>query len=431
MTNIICAIFFVVLSGMAYKFYAQEYGYVRVPMHSDTRMKCNGLELLVIFMYTTGLIGIMPVLSVRLAVLEVICVLGILKATEKVQLSAPLKIFLIFLSWLVIGIFYTPNFEFGIRMILKYIYPFLFCLFTSVVVSDKEVFLKCAFNARWAGLAAFIIAITPGNFYIFRGVLWNNPAIVTNFICLCMFSLAMAYYASAKYRIKNILWTIFFILPSFYWVIRTDIFGIGLALSTFFFLKYKFKALPLIAAVGCLGLAAMFYVPQVKAKMYYRPDEVTITDFLTGNVDENNINTSGRKKGWEDVQANFFENHELTGSGTGRVQTYFYTEVSGWQRGGQLHNDFLVLLCDNGLIGLLLFVIAYLAIALHCLIIYSRSESKIVRICALTAGASLIGIMVTMYSDNTISYSMATLSYPWGFYGMALGLSRKEKSSND
>ena len=120
MTNIICAIFFVVLSGMAYKFYAQEYGYVRVPMHSDARMKCNGLELLVIFMYTTGLIGIMPVLSIRLAVLEVICVLGILKATEKIELSAPLKIFLIFLIWLVIGIFYTPNFEFGIRMILAF-----------------------------------------------------------------------------------------------------------------------------------------------------------------------------------------------------------------------------------------------------------------------------------------------------------------------
>ena len=88
-----------------------------------------------------------------------------------------------------------------------------------------------------------------------------------------------------------------FIYPSFYWVIRTDIFGLGLALSTFFFLKYKLKSLPLIAVVGCLGLAAMFYVPQVKSKMYYRPDEVTITDFLTGNVDEDNINTSGRKKG--------------------------------------------------------------------------------------------------------------------------------------
>ncbi len=41
---------------------------------------------------------------------------------------------------------------------------------------------------------------------------------------------------------------------------------------------------------------------------------------------------------------------------------------------------------------------------------------------ALVAGSSLLGVFVTMYSDNTLSYSMVTLSFPWGFYGMALGL---------
>lgn len=204
-------------------------------------------------------------------------------------------------------------------------------------------------------------------------------------------------------------------------------FGLQLELSAFFFIKYKIKSLPLILAVGCLGLAAMFYVPSVKAKMYYRPDEVTLQDFLTGNVDENNINTSGRKKGWEDVHKWFYEPHKAIGSGTGRVQTYFYTEAIGWQRGGQLHNDFLVMMCDNGLIGIGLFLLAYLAIMFHCLFIYSKSKSQVVKVCALTAGSSLIGILVTMYSDNTVSYSMATLGYPWGFYGMALGLYKQEK----
>ncbi len=41
----------------------------------------------------------------------------------------------------------------------------------------------------------------------------------------------------------------------------------------------------------------------------------------------------------------------------------------------------------------------------------------------------MIGIMVTMYSDNTISYSMATLGYPWGFYGIALGLAKNEEEN--
>lgn len=427
MNDIICYIFFVILTVLGIKLINQDYGTLRVPLTKDSKIRCSGLEMYVIFMFSTGLLGIMPVLSIRLAVLEILCIIGILKANEQINLSLPLKLFIIFLLWEIIGIFYTKNPIFGIRMILKYIYPLLFCILTSVVVRDNFVFLKSALNARWAAFIAFIIANAPNNLYIFKGVLWNGPALATNFICMCMFSLSMAY--SSNRRMSNLLWAIFFIYPSFYWVIRTDIFGLGLALSTFFFLKYKLKSLPLIAAVGCLGLAAMFYVPQVKSKMYYRPDEVTITDFLTGNVEEDNINTSGRKKGWENVQEWFFDDHKLIGSGTGRVQTYFYTEAIGWQRGGQLHNDFLVLLCDNGLIGLGLFIISYVCIALHCLKLYSKSESKYVQICALTAGASMIGIMVTMYSDNTISYSMATLGYPWGFYGMALGLAKNENDN--
>ena len=37
----------------------------------------------------------------------------------------------------------------------------------------------------------------------------------------------------------------------------------------------------------------------------------------------------------------------------------------------------------------------------------------------------MLGVTLTMYSDNTVSFSMATLGFPWGFYGMALGLLKK------
>ena len=45
----------------------------------------------------------------------------------------------------------------------------------------------------------------------------------------------------------------------------------------------------------------------------------------------------------------------------------------------------------------------------------------------ISAGASLAGVAVTMYSDNVVNYSMCTLAYPFGFYGMMLGLLKGEK----
>lgn len=76
--------------------------------------------------------------------------------------------------------------------------------------------------------------------------------------------------------------------------------------------------------------------------MFLRPDDVTITDYVTGNYDENNVRTNMRKFMWEDATERFYKGHETIGSGTGRVQTFFYTEATDSRRGGQMHNDFLM-----------------------------------------------------------------------------------------
>ena len=56
---------------------------------------------------------------------------------------------------------------------------------------------------------------------------------------------------------------------------------------------------------------------------------------------------------------------------------------------------------------------------------YWRNEGiPILRLCAIVAGASMAGVFVTLYSDNAVNYSMATLSMPYGFYGMMLGLNK-------
>lgn len=425
MSTILCYLYFLILTGIGFYLLYKPSGIISMPFDHSRKMRCTGTELLIIFIFATGLIGLIPVLAIRLAVLELLCIIGIFRSEHKAVFSVPMILFGLFISWEIIGLSYTPSKTYGIRMILKYIYPFLLALFTSAVVRDKEIFLKAALSARWTAALSISIYFIPGIALLFTEVFWNRAALATHYISLCIFSLGMLYVSNKK--IKNLFWTILFILPCFIWVFRTDIMGSAVAISTFFLIKYRIKSLPFIVIIAIFAVCSIFYIPSVKKKMYFRPDEVTVADFLSGNVDENNINTSGRKAGWEDVENWFYKGHELVGSGTGRVQTYFYTEAVGWRRGGQLHNDFLVLMCDNGLIGLALFILSYVAILLHCTVIYRRSRSNAIKMCALIAGSSLWGVFVTMYSDNTLAYSMATLSYPWGFYGMTLGMQAKEK----
>lgn len=419
MTFIALLIFAILTAWELKLFFTSEVEW-RMPYGSRDTMRLSGKEALVILMFATAYIGLAPVLSLRLGFLELLSIVGAIMVTSRVKLSWPMWLFIIFIIWEVIGLTYTVSVSYGIRMILKYIYPFLFAIFAARVVRDGEVMVTAGIWARRIATLAVCLTLIPF-FRLFVGqFFWFHAALTTSIITMVIFSFALVEFSDEKKR--NLWWGIGFCLPCFILVYRTDIFGTVVALATFFVLKYRVKGLPIAAALGVLGLCAMFYVPAVKQKMFFRPDEVTMVDYITGNYNEDNIRTNGRKQGWEDVENWFFKDKKEIGSGTGRVQYYFYEEAQGWRRGGQLHNDLLVLKCDNGLIGLLLFGLSYFAITLHCIYLYHKGRNQYTRLAAMVAGASLMGVFVTMHSDNTLAYSMCTLSFPWGFYGMALGI---------
>lgn len=416
----IALLIFVILTVWELKLFFTSQVEWRMPYGSRSTMLLSGKEALIILMFATAYIGLAPVLSLRLGFLELLCIVGALTVSSRVKLSWPMWLFMIFIAWEVIGLTYAPSVSYGIRMILKYTYPFLFAIFAARVVKDGVVMVSAAIWARRVATVAVCLTLIPPIRLFVSQFFWFDAALTTSIITMAIFSFAMVEFSDEKK--KNLWWGIFFCLPCLILVFRTDIFGTVVAIATFFVLKYRTKGLPIAAALGILGLCSMFYVPAVKNKMFFRPDEVSMVDYVTGNYDKDNVRMNGRKDGWKNVENWFYKNHEEVGSGTGRVQYYFYEEAIGWQRRGQLHNDFLVLKCDNGMIGLILFGLSYFAVTLHCIYLYHKSRNTYTRMAAMVAGASLMGVFVTMYSDNTLSYSMCTLSFPWGFYGMALGI---------
>ena len=83
--------------------------------------------------------------------------------------------------------------------------------------------------------------------------------------------------------------------------------------------------------------------------------------------------------------------------------------------------------CDNGLIAVFLYYVTILLMIGHALIVYCGPKVPSIKLCSITAGATLAGVAATMYSDNVVNYSMCTLAYPFGFYGMMLGLLQGER----
>ena len=422
-------LYFLIITLLGYKWLSTSSGSMINPLNKEERMMMDGPEMFWVLTFSTGLLafsapGALDLMAIRLLVLEVFCLIGLLFVCKRrPQWTAASVVYAIFIFWLMVGLVYSPAPGYGFRVILKYLYPLLIMLFASAAVRDTEVFLKAGLGARMVALVALIVAFIPmleGT--LFPGVFWYETARAINFISICIFSLALFYHTDEKK--KNLFYIILFILPCFAWVFRTSIMGSLVAIIAFYFIKYRMRSLPIIAGVLIAGIMAVFFIPSLHKKMF-KDSATNIEQFKSGSVNMDDVNTNARSAMWEYLEKKFYQNHELTGSGTGSVQQHMY---NNYLFGGLKvpHSDFVQMRCDNGLIGLILYVFIVLFIFYDCFKTYHTTQNTGIKMCAIVAGASMMGVFVTLYSDNVVNYSMATLSMPFGFYGMMLGLKQNE-----
>lgn len=424
-------LYFLIITLVGLKFLTMKQGVMTNPLNREQKMVMDGPEMFWVLTFSTGLLALsapagLDLMAIRLMVLEVFCLVGLFICKRSPQWSPAIVFYLIYIIWLVVGLSYTPAPGYGFRVILKYLYPVLIMLFASAAVRDKEVFLKAGIGARIMALISIGVSFIPYIGLLFPGVFWYAPAKAINNISMCVFSLALFYYTQEKK--KNLLLCILFMLPCILWVFRTSIMGTTLALMTFFFFKYKLKSLPVIFSVFILFIVAVFAIPSVREKMFYDDSGKSIEQLNSGQISMDDIDSNGRFAMWEWSLNKFFYGEELTGAGTGNLQETFYALRHPFGSIRICHNDYVQILCDNGLIGLVLFGGSFLFLILHCFIVFqNRRYDTAIHLCAIVAGASAAGTLLTMYTDNVVNYTMATLSYPCGFYGMMLGLIARYK----
>jgi len=404
------------------------------PLNKKQQMHLTGPEMFWVLTFSTGLLafsapGTLDLMAIRLLVLEIFCIIGIFLSKRKTQWSVSIIIYVIYIFWLCIGLTYSPSPAYGFRVILKYMYPLLIMLCASTIVRDKEVFLKAGIGARSVAIISIFVFFVPFVIKLFPGVFWYGTASAINYISMCIFSLTLFFFTDDKKN--NLLLSLLFMLPCVLWVFRTSIMGTTLALMTFIFFKYRTKALPFIFGILLLFLIAVFAIPSVREKMFFDDSNKNMAQLESGQITFDDINSNGRFAMWEWSLNKFYHGQELTGEGTGNLQETFYALRHPFSTIRIVHSDYVQILCDNGLIGIVLFGLSFLLLIFHCFMVFQNKQYDIgIRMCAIVAGASTAGVLLTMMTDNVVNYSMATLSYPCGFYGMMLGMISKYKDKH-
>lgn len=355
----------------------------------------------------------------------------------RIQMDASMVAYLVFFCWLGVSMTYTSKPYDGFMMLVKFALPLLFLyLGYSALNNEKDliIFLKCV------NVAACVYIIFIGGF---------GQKVLTWFYYHVGFSIFGMYAAFANFT------TAVFIIPIIlYWLtkdkkyiycalwmlastvllsVRTGLGGIMLSFAFAMFLRYRSKSIPGLLFAGIVFVGVLLYVPSVNEKFFGEDSEVTATDIVQGDaLSMENMNTNGRSDTWEIILDKFYDGHEWVGSGLG-VAIRFQKNKWLFDGGaGLIHNDYVQLLAETGIIGVGLLVLFYILVLIKVVnyVVVQRS-GYMIRITGIMALSSMAGIAFSMYFDNVVSLSMQAMVIPYLYLGFFLKMVDMEKMKRE
>jgi O-antigen ligase len=370
--------------------------------------------------------------AVWLLVLIVCAVLALLRMPgPRVRLSGIEMLYLVFLAWAVLGAYRAPDLMFSARMFLKLFFPFLVLLLARrAVLSGQFPEVKTAF--KWMMISSFIAFLCVGGFTqrfafavvsLTASIFWACAAFADHAAIIGVVSLiCWRVWGGKWYLVYGLLAGMSPVLAG----IRTGLGAFFIGASVFILATFR-KATAILMLAGCYILfgAAILFVPEMKAHMFHNAGSVDSGSIMKnpGDISLDNVNNSGRQMLWTTAMESLFDPDPLIGSGLGSVQQFMYTQKFTELK--VIHSGYVELLCDTGLIGLGLYLLAVLVIMAKSVFILRRASEPGTRVAALAALCGYPALLVCMGFDNVINFVLVAGQYPAIFAGLAIGLAER------
>jgi hypothetical protein len=376
-------------------------------------------------------------LLVWIALLGLVLVKGGPNLSRHPSLDLPVLLYGVFLLWCILRLIDAPSMSYGLRNLLKIIYPFLVLLLARKVARPGHL---GTYVVPMIGASLVISLFTSGlsekiPYLVYNPLLWgvfwpratfaDHAAIMVGVILVVLWGYR-GYMPAFSRRIYTI-GAIWLILSPLAVACRTGLLATAASISAYALARYRAKAVPLIGGLFLLGTAAFALLPWVRANTFYETENIEFGSLVRGNVDISNINSSGRFAMWQDLLDRFYHPHRLVGSGLGAVQEHMYSHEELYPVIVP-HSDYVMLLCDTGIVGLALYLGA--AFSALCLAVkYARAGTTMEQRAA--AALVLVGFLACLCAtsfDNVFNYTLPVHSLPFAFTGILLGMIRNVPS---
>ncbi|MEI6825223.1 MAG: O-antigen ligase family protein [Desulfuromonadales bacterium] len=314
----------------------------------------------------------------------------------------------LFLLWCAASILWSENYIYGLRMFSKVCAPLIFAgavIVTNPQESDFKIVEGAIF---WNLIVLAIIAVVCKFLGIvsFKGALTvpsHGPAVLAAFLMIPV-ALASAKIVCGQQRIK---WT-------FVWLVAVAC-AVGayartpLAAEAVGILAIIFCCLPVILRIpfvllfSFLTTATFLASDYLRHRMFYKNADITLVKLISDpKYVFDHLDTSGRSTLWNMLLKKFYEPDPILGSGLGATESYLHGLESA-STAKAVHSEYIRLVCETGLVGLLLFVFAGLVTIFTIYISIDKMPAGLKHI-GLTSLALILSYFIFCGSDNAINY---------------------------
>lgn len=430
MTLILHFIILIILCTISIQIYSANFNNRRILKHPSSNTSVYLMSphtYLLIFIVGTAPFFLGSLSLVKYAFYYVMIIYLICVSKLVIKIDIIVVSYLLFLGWTLFSISYSENYYEGVMLLIKYSYPLLFLWLGYNAIEDKYslyYFLKaitiiaCIYALLIGGFSAKFM---PWLYYSeFGRIFLKYAGLADFFTSIWVVPLTLSWITNKK---RYLLVAIWLLLSTVLESVRTGIGGIFVVGIFYSFSRFKMKSIPFIGATTIGFIAIILLVPKVNNKMFGdKASQIEAKDIIANNaLSLDNIQTSGRSFLWELALKKYYEPSPLIGSGVGSTTHYIKERARKLQAIPLLHNDYVQILCDTGLVGIILFSLFYLTVLCKTMYyIWIKNNRIWVAISATMAVSSLAGIAFSMAFDNVVSHSMTSLINPFIFIGFFL-----------
>ena len=299
--------------------------------------------------------------------------------------------YLLFLALAFISLLYSTSPVRGIPGMVMYVFPLLYYALATTAfkkATDVSRFFHYISGTTWL-LLLFCVASLFNNYIVF------------SYYGMSICTIPVFLFIKTKKK-KYIIHFLLCLFPAFILVKRTPLLGIAGAMMMFAFLIFKWKALvPSVLSIA-LGIFIVLSIPSFRAKLFFDPDITSVQDISRNGVE--NVNVNGRINFWGIVLDRFYSQSPVIGTGMGTVKAYLQSDQNEFRSDFSLmHNDWLLVLCEQGLLGVILLVLFMMGILIKCIKYAANRYPKELRLVSAVCAGSVVSTMIHMFFENCMN----------------------------